>query len=439
MKTNKSIILLLTLSIVLFNSCDSNKGKVKDLADQFVTAYNEADKASIIDLFPTFKSYDNLSISGTIGQGDDISVEKNDSGIYIATINEQKQQQLLFSVDSIGNIYVKDTYGIFRLDSTANELALKSGVPVKKLSDTEIAKLMNPEGDFINDLKQTKNTDFLISNNGGYSWSRTSSGFTMNMNFTIRNNSSQTVNGKDYYIIITPKQRSTGNTYNTKTVDGVDISANEIREFNVNEPSLYNIASQRDLQYSIEVKYRSESILAFLLNYGDFQGNEYEDFLAHPYRAKLKVDGVYGMVKAKNEAFAYAYKEMSEKSTIVDTLYHRKGIILIWESASWASVFNYDDELIGYMKIEDLDTTREEPELELTEKKLKSSTGKVNVYDDSEDAPKDKVVKTVSAGNKVLLEIQEFGDITLYERQPNGSVKRIGRIDTENVDYDDEE
>ena len=63
--------------------------------------------------------------------------------------------------------------------------------------------------------------------------------------------------------------------------------------------------------------------------------------------------------------------------------------------------------------------------------------GKVNVYDDSDNAPADKVVKTVSVG-KALLEFQEWGNVILYERQPNGSMKKSGRVNQENIDYDEE-
>lgn len=439
----KIYLFILTLSALCLCGCDSNKGKVEELANQFVVAYNDADKATVYELLPAIKAYENLSISGNIGQGDVISVVKEDStDNYIATINEQKQQRLVFAVDSLGGVQMVDAYGVFRLDSIANELALKTGVPVKKISDLKLGELMNPQSDFINDLKLTKNTDNLWARYGAYSWSRTNSGFDVSMNFTVTNNSMHTVNGKDYYLYITPKQLSTGKVFNSKTVEGVDIAPKEVREFNVSEPYLYNYANQRDLSYIVEVKYRSESILSFLLNYGNFDGKEYEDFMVHPYRAKVKERGKYGRVNAEKAGIAYAYKEMSDKSKVVDTLYHRKGICLVWETESWASIFTYDEVFIGYMKAEDIDTSPNGKDLDLAEMKLKSANGKVNVYDCSQIASKDKVVKTISANQKVLLELFGGGeeeDYYLYERQPNGSMKKIGRIDPENIDFSDEE
>ena len=440
MRTNSFSMLFFALCAIALCSCDSNKGKVKELATQFVTAYNEGDKATIYDLFPIIKTYESLSMNGSIGQGDEISVEKNDStDSYIATINVQKQQRLVFAIDSLGTIKLIDTYGVFRLDSISNEVALKAGVPVKKMSDIEVAKLMNSQSDFINDLRLTKEVNFLWTNYGGYSWSRTSSEFNVTMTFTIRNSSSNTVSGKDYYVIVSPQQKSTGRAFSTKTIDGVDLAPNEMREFNAIEPSLYNYASERDLSYTVEVKYRTESILSFLLNYSKFEGNEYEDFMKHPYRAKIKAQGKSGVVNSGKKGIAYAYKDMSDKSKVVDTLYHRKGINVIWESESWASVYDFDDKLIGYMKAEDVDTSGETQELPLAQMKLKSDDGKVNVYDANDKNSEKKVIKTLPAGQEVLLEITEDGEFFLYERQSDGSVKKIGRINGENIDdgFDD--
>lgn len=39
------------------------------------------------------------------------------------------------------------------------------------------------------------------------------------------------------------------------------------------------------------------------------------------------------------------------------------------------------------------------------------------------------------AGQEVLLEITDDGEFFLYERQSNGSIKKIGRVNGENIDY----
>ena len=47
-----------------------------------------------------------------------------------------------------------------------------------------------------------------------------------------------------------------------------------------------------------------------------------------------------------------------------------------------------------------------------------------------------EVIKTLPAGKKVLAEITEDWEYFLYERQPDGSVKKIGRVNDENIIYD---
>lgn len=437
MKT-KLLTLSLTITTVglLTTSCDGNKGKVEDLATQFVMAYNEGDKAAVYELWPEVKTYENLSMSGTIGS-EDISVEKDDStGNYIATINEQKQQRLVFAVDSLENIYLIDAYVVFHLDSIASEVALKAGVPVKKMSDVTLAKLMNPESDFITDIKTEKGTNNLWANYGAYSWGRNSSGYYVSMDFNVRNNSSQMVKGSDYFLVVTPRRNSTGDTYNAKTVDGIDIAPGEIREFNVLDPPLYNFASKRDMSYTVEVKYRTESILAFLLNYSTFDGNEYEDFVAHPYRAKVRANGQFLTTSAEEKGVAYVHKGMSEESEVVDTLFHRQQLQGIWETEKWLSIYDNNYGLIGYVNSDNIDTTGELFALDLSKAKLKSEDGSpVEIFKLYEDG----VAKTYPPGTEVYLQFYSRGQMVVYERQADGSMKEIGYATADCIDYGDDE
>ena len=435
MKTKQlTVLFVIVVAGLATTSCDSNKGKVEELATQFVTAYNEGDKASVYELWPDVKNYENLSMSGAINS-EDISVEKDDStDNYIATINKQKKQRLVFSVDSTGVISLIDTYGVFRLDSLSSEVAMKAGVPLKMLSDVTLAKLMNPQSDFIRDLKHENGTHNLWANYGAYSWGHNGSGYYVSMDFTIRNNSSQTVKGSDYYLIITPKQTSTGIVYNTKTVDGVDIAPGEMREFNVVDPPLYNCASNRDLGYNVEINYRSESVFDFLLKYGTFSGKNYEDFMAHPYRVKVRENGKYYTTSAEEKGVAYMYKEMSNESAVIDTLYHRQQVQGILEQDGWLSIYSPDYDFIGYMKKDNIDFEEKFSPLDLTEATLKSEDGKpVEVYCIEDDS----VVKTYPSGTKMFMHFYSRGQMLVYERQSDGSMKEIGYATSDNIDYTD--
>lgn len=426
MKSTK-IISLLALSALMLTSCDKNFDKAEEMSKQFIMAYNDNDKAAVYEMLPAVKTCENLSISGTIGQGDEINVEKDDStGYYIATINEQKQQRLVFAADSAGTVLMIDAYGVFDIDSVAEEIALKAGVPIKKTPDLELSKLLSVQGNFIKDLELMKQITPLWANYGAYSWERNSSGYFVSMNFTVQNSSSQPVKGEDYYLYVSPRQASTDNTFATKTVDGVDIAPNETREFNVIEPSLYKYASQRKLSYSVEVKYRSESILSFLLKYGTFNGDEYDDYLKHPFRYHVRTYGTSAVVNAEKEGVAYLHKDM-EGDEITDTLYHGKPIMITWQGA-YAAVYNDDYERIGFIDSKFVDDNFTVPELDLYETALDASDGTIEVYEDNDGSTTGKIVKTYPKGTKVFLEFRGWGGPLVYERQPNGSMKKIGCI-----------
>lgn len=59
-----TFILFSVCTIFVMGSCDSNKGKVKELTEQFVVFYNDGDKASVYDIFPSIKSHENLFMGG---------------------------------------------------------------------------------------------------------------------------------------------------------------------------------------------------------------------------------------------------------------------------------------------------------------------------------------------------------------------------------------
>ncbi|MBQ4632686.1 MAG: hypothetical protein IJ421_01655 [Prevotella sp.] len=426
MKLTK-IIGLLVFSVLMLTSCDKNFDKAEEMSKQFIQAYNDNDKAAVYEMLPAVKTCENLAISGFIGQGDEINVEKDDStGYYIATINEQKLQRLVFATDSTGIFRMIEAYGVFKIDSIAKEIALKTGVPIKKIPDLELSKLLSAQGNFIKDLELIKQITPLWANYGAYSWGRNSSGYFVSMNFTVQNSSSQPVKGEDYYLYVSPRQTSTDNTFPAKTVDGVDIAPNETREFNVIEPSLYRYASKRKLSYSVEVKYRSESILSFLLKYGTFNGEEYDDYLKHPFRYHVRTYGTSAVVNAEKEGVAYLHKGM-EGGEIIDTLYHGKPIRITWQGG-YAAVYNEDDERIGFIESKFVDDSFTVPVLDLYETTLDASDGSIEVYEDNDGSTTGKIIKTYPKGTKVFLESRGWGGPLVYERQPNGSMKKIGCI-----------
>ena len=78
-------------------SCDPNKDKVLEVANQFIGAVNSKDKPSVFNIYPGAKNLNNSSIPDNIQEGK-LEVEKNDSGLYVVSIQNSKQQKMVFEV-----------------------------------------------------------------------------------------------------------------------------------------------------------------------------------------------------------------------------------------------------------------------------------------------------------------------------------------------------
>ena len=48
--------------MVILSSCDSNKERVETIANQFVSAINGKDKVTVVDLYPSIKSLEKVTI-----------------------------------------------------------------------------------------------------------------------------------------------------------------------------------------------------------------------------------------------------------------------------------------------------------------------------------------------------------------------------------------
>ena len=148
-------ITILTFCILLCCACDSdkNKVKIKEVTDMFVSAINAKDKATIYSIYPNAKNINNMSLPDSIQKGD-ITIEKNDSVSYIVSIANARMQKLVFEVKSENEVVLNDTYSVLELDSASLELAIQTGVPVKEISDLNVSKLLDVEGDYIEFLKK---------------------------------------------------------------------------------------------------------------------------------------------------------------------------------------------------------------------------------------------------------------------------------------------
>lgn len=291
MKSINITTTLLALIAMLFVSCDSNKGKVEEQARLFVAAVNNKDKATIYDIYPEAKNIKNMSLPDSIVIGE-ISVEKTDSSLYIASIANTRMQKLVFEVKGENAIVLKDTYSVLELDSAAMELAIQTGVPVKEISDLNISKLLDDGGDYLTHLKMVYSDQIkggLVCEDGTYTWNRGYGAVpgSVTVHQSIRNAGDVPLKGSEYNIefnFYCPN----GTAAARKMVEsGVDLEPNEATTLTVYPGSGYvRACNNKDFSWNVSVTYKNLSPITTLLKYVKFTGKEYDEYIA------LKTDNV---------------------------------------------------------------------------------------------------------------------------------------------------
>ena len=283
MKKNNILVTALLLIAFTLLSCDGNKGKVEEAAKQFISAVNNHDKATIYSLYPNAKNIENMTLPDSIQKGD-ISVEKNDSGDYVVNIKNDRQQALVFKVADDKNISLLETFSVLQLDSAATELAIKTGVPMKQLSDLKLSELFIEDGDFIAALKEKYASVIsgnLIRESRG-TWVATRNYYGGNVSVTqpIRNVGTVPIKADEYNVefnFYCPN----GTAASMKKIEaGVDLQPGEGYTYYVYPGSGYvNACSQHDFKWEISFVYKNISPIQSLLKFAKMQGDEYDEFM----------------------------------------------------------------------------------------------------------------------------------------------------------------
>ena len=422
-------------------SCDKNAGKAKEIAEQFVKAYNEGDKAGVYELFTLSRDYSYLSMSGQL-KNDDMSADYDEEkDVYTVTLDEEATQRLVFKADSLGNVHIIDSYGVFKLDTLYTELGLKTGVPLKQLSDGELAVLFDEKETFMNFLKQKNNLAYggkIVPTYGGR-WHLTNS--ILNCVIGVQNNGTEAVSGKDYYLEVEFSKNFT--KLGTKTVDGVDLAAGELHEITFEASEYRNVAREQALNWYTTVKFRGQSQAEILLKYGTFTGEEYKDYAENKEKYEGEFLGSPATLKSDNEDVVYAHADSTASSKVVDTLYHRMSIMVRrFENSEWVKVWSEGFKPLGYIPVKNYCATELLSPVSMEEMTVKNESGEVKVYK-AQDVDSE-VVKTVKSGTRVHI---IHGDLTnehsemdgdymflgLVEIQPNGALKQIGYIWSDDI------
>ena len=327
MKIKKILTFAVVVATMAFSqSCDKSKSKVEELSKQFISAVNGKDKATIYNLYPDAKNLANMTIPESIIEGE-MTIEKNDSGQYVVSIANPRQQKFVFVVKSENDITIHDTYGVLDLDSMSMELALKTGVPVKQLSDLALARLMEPEGAFLNYIKDVHSQYLggqLTFDSGTWNASRAYGG-SVNVTQPIRNNGEVPIKGSEYNVefeFYTPNGTASGRQ---KIVEeGVDLQPGESYTYNINPNSGYvNACYEHDFDWHISFAYKNQSPVENLLKYAKFTGKEYEEYLeskpsatsSNPSAGKDLNLSLTGFIGDGTDA-AFNYNGQSDEGTV---------------------------------------------------------------------------------------------------------------------------
>lgn len=441
---NLKLFITVLFAAVCFASCDKNIGAIEEVSEKFVMAINDKDKATVYELYEVAKKYEFLKYVETLN-ADDMSVEKNDStGLYEVMLNEERGQRLVFEADSAGNVKLIDSYGVMKLDSAYNELAINTGVPQKKISDIGLAKMFESGSLYMKYLEQLpayKSNVNLFTSNYYYSW-RSGLNSYVKLNFTVQNWGSLPISGDDYYLEVNVMQKSTNKALtNTKTIDGKDLAAKETREFVTNVDALLRYAMKNDIYYSVTVKFRGDSQLTMMLKYAKFTGKEYESFAGKEdyWDLRLNTDStIEQVVKAEKTGHTVSYAQPDEKSAVVDTLYHQESIQALFlseENEGWCKVGHYKNDTLtfsGYVKRDEVDYTG--PALYFDNLTVGVEEG-IKVYAKADN--NSNVLKTLPVNSKYIIatssgDYEEY--VRYYERNQQGFLHVVGYILQSDID-----
>lgn len=273
-------LLIGVAAIASMLSCDSKKSEIKNLTKQFVTALNEQDRVTVYEMYPASKSLmgllpEKLEIKGVKVASD------GSTGIYTASFNAEKNQQLVFKADSAGLYKIDDSFGVMTFDSITREFAIKAGVPMKTMSDKDFAALMNEDSLFMAHLTHKYFNEIhgnLSMETGYWNWGQQAGVYYMRAIQTIKNRGDVPVKGEDYNVEFRLSDWKNGIT-TTKVIPGVDLAPGEITEITTDAPAFYKAAVNKTLYIDVVIKFKNMTTQGMMLKYAKLTGEEYQGFL----------------------------------------------------------------------------------------------------------------------------------------------------------------
>ena len=227
MKVNNISIIAL-LAIFFLSSCDKKKSQVEEQTKAFVEAIKSKDVATIYDMYPDIKLLSNMNLPTNIQMADVDVVKDETTGDYTATIKNQREQKLVFKVMGENEFKIFDSYNLLEIDKDYINLAVKSGVPLKALSDQKLKELLKEDSPFIAFIKEKFKgiTDFKLSSYDGV-YNKNPNINWVNIEQNIKNDGEFRVKGTDYNVSFHFVDMLGECAPSTKTIAGVDLEPGE--------------------------------------------------------------------------------------------------------------------------------------------------------------------------------------------------------------------
>lgn len=279
MKAKTLKILLFLMCCLTMASCDSNKGKIEEKTKQFTEALKSKDVATIYDMYPNSKLAAHMTLTANVAPGD-IEVVKNDTtGNYTATIKNAREQKLVFKVIGEESYQIIDSYGFFDIEPLYSDLAVKTGVPLKKLSDQKLKELFKDDGPFLSFINNKYGglTELHLSSYDGV-WKSTFNWTYLQVEHNIRNDGDFPVKGSDYDVIFNFYDRSGETVSSSKTMDGVDLAPGETFTYSFTLDGYMRAAYNHTLSCTVSFNQKGGSSLKDIMKKAKFTGTEYAEF-----------------------------------------------------------------------------------------------------------------------------------------------------------------
>lgn len=287
MKTRTIQLFLLLLCCFAFTACDSNKSKIEDKAKQFTEALKTKDVATIYDMYPNSKLANHMTLTTNVAPGDLEVVKDEASGLYTANFKNARDQKLIFKVTGKDTYQIIDSYGFFDIEPLYSDLAVKSGVPLKKLSDQNLKELFKDGGPFLSFIKNKYGglTELNLSYfDGVYLGNMSLNQVQIQQN--IRNDGDFPVKGSDYDVIFNFSDDGGNAAPSTQSMDGVDLAPGETFTYTFQITGYANAAYNKQLRWTVSFNQKGGGTMKDLMKKAKFTGQEYSEFLQKQAKAK---------------------------------------------------------------------------------------------------------------------------------------------------------